>query len=58
MEADSDFAHAVMDAIDGFNELERWAMRAAILVNPRYHCILALYDMLYTERVGELYMVL
>ena len=30
MEADPNVAHAVMDAINGFNELEPQAMRAAI----------------------------
>jgi hypothetical protein len=55
MEADPDFAQVVMDAINGFNELERHAMRAAIVANPRLHCILPLYDMLYTDREGELW---
>jgi hypothetical protein len=55
MEADLDFAHAVMDAINGFNELERQAMRAAILADPRLHWILALYDMLYTHMAEELW---
>ncbi len=50
-----DFAHAVMDAINGFNEVERQTMRVAILANPRLQCILALYDMLYTDRVGGLW---
>jgi len=55
MEADLAFAHAVMDVINGFNELERRAMMAAIVADPRLHCILLLYDMLYTGRVGELW---
>jgi hypothetical protein len=55
MEADLTFAHAVMDVINGFNELERQTMRAAILADPRLHCILPLYDMLYTDKVGELW---
>jgi len=55
MGVDPDFAHAVMYAINGFNELERHAMRVAILAEPRIHCILALYDMMYTDRVGELW---
>ena len=55
MEADPDFAHAVMDAINGFNELERYAIRAAIVADPRLHCILPLYDRLYTYREGELW---
>jgi hypothetical protein len=55
MEADPAFAQAIMDAIDGFNELERHAMRAAIVADTRLHCILPLYDMLYTERDGELW---
>ncbi len=55
MEADPDFAQAVMDAINGFNELERLAMRAAILADPRLHRILPLFDMLYTDREGELW---
>jgi hypothetical protein len=55
MEADPAFAHAVMDAINGFNELEREATRAAIVADPRLHCILPLYDMLYTDREGELW---
>jgi len=54
MEADHAFAHAGMDAINGFNELERQAMRAAIVADPRLHCILPLYDMLYTDKEGEL----
>jgi hypothetical protein len=44
-----------MDAINGFNELERQAMIAAIVADPRLHCILPLYDMLYTEREGGLW---
>ena len=55
MEADPDFAQAVMDAINGFNELERKAMRAASVADPRLHFILPLYDMLYTGREGELW---
>jgi hypothetical protein len=55
MEADPDFAHAVLDALNGFNELERHAMRAAIVADPRLHCILPLYDMLYTNREGGLW---
>jgi hypothetical protein len=46
MEADPDFAQAVMDAINGFNKLERQARRATIPADPRLHCILVLYDML------------
>ncbi len=42
-----------MDAINGFNELERMAMRAAIVADPRLHCILPLYNMLYTNREGD-----
>jgi hypothetical protein len=55
MEADPAFAQAVMNAINGFNELERHAMRAAIVADPRLHCILPLYDMLHTDREGELW---
>ena len=55
LEADPDFAQAVMDASSGFNELERQATRVAILADPRLKCILALYDMVYTDRVGELW---
>jgi len=55
MEADLDYAQAVMNAINGFNELERQAMSATIVVNPRPHCILPLYDMLYTDKDGELW---
>jgi hypothetical protein len=29
-------------------------MRAAIVADPRLHCILPLYVMLYTDREGEL----
>ena len=54
MEADPSFAQAVMDAINGFDELERMAMRADILADPRPHRILPLSDMLYTERDEEL----
>jgi len=55
MDADPDFAQTVMDAINGFNELESQKMRADIMADPRLHCILALYDMLYTDIVGELW---
>ena len=55
MEADMAFAHAVMDAINGFNELERLAMKPAIVADPCLHCILLLYDMVYTDRVGDLW---
>jgi len=55
MEADPAFAQAVVDAINGFNELERLAMRAAIMADPRLHRILPLCDMLYTDREGELW---
>ncbi len=55
MEADPAFAQAVMDAINGFNELEWQAMRAAIVADMRLHCILPLYDMLYTDKEGELW---
>jgi hypothetical protein len=55
MEVDLEFAHAVMDAVNGFNELESHATRAAIVADPRLHCIFPLYDMLYTDRVGELW---
>ena len=55
MEADPDFAQAVMDAINGFNELERNAMRATIVADPRLYCIIPLYDMLYTDKEGELW---
>ena len=30
-------------------------MRAAIVANPHLHCILPLYDMLYTDMVRELW---
>ncbi len=52
MEADSAFTHVILDAINGFNELERQAMRAAIVADPWLHCILPLYDMLYTDKEG------
>ncbi len=55
MEADMAFAQTVMDDINRFNELERYAMRTAIVVDPRFHCTLPLYGMLYTDRVGELW---
>ncbi len=54
MEADLAFPLTVMDAINGFNELERHATRAAILADPRLHFIVPLYDTEYTDRVGEL----
>ena len=52
MEADLAIAHAFMYAINGFNELERQAMRATIVADPRLHCILPHYDMLYTDKDG------
>ena len=55
MEVDPTFAHAVMDAINGFNELEWQAIRVPIVADPRLHCILPLYDMLYTDMEGELW---
>jgi len=55
MEADPAFAQTVTDAINGFNELERHAMRAAIVTGTRLHCILPLYEMLYTDRDEELW---
>ena len=54
MEADLAFAQAAMDDINGFNQLERQAMRAAIVADIRLHCIFPLYGMLYTGREGEL----
>jgi hypothetical protein len=54
METDLAFAHAAIDVINGFNELERQAMRAAIVADPRLYFILPLYGMLYADRVGEL----
>ena len=42
MEVDPEFAQAVMDAINGFNELERLAMRAMLVADPRLHCLLPL----------------
>ena len=53
MEVDPEFA--VMDAISGFNELERLAMRAALVADTRLHCLLPLFDMVYTDRDGELW---
>ena len=44
-----------MNAINGFTELEREAMRDVIVANTRLHRILPLYDTLYTNRVGELW---
>jgi hypothetical protein len=55
MEADPSFAPAIMDAINGLNEMERHAMRAAIVADTRMHGILPLYDMMYTDIVGELW---
>ena len=55
MEANLAFAEMVMDAINGFNELEREAMRAAIVAYTRLRCILPLYDIVYTDRDGELW---
>ncbi len=55
MEADLAFAQAIMDAINGFNKLERYVMKAAIATDPRLHYILLLYAMLYTDRVGKLW---
>jgi hypothetical protein len=55
MEAGLEFAQAVMDAINGFNELKRQAMRAALVADTRLHCLLPLFDMMYTDRDGELW---
>ena len=55
MEADPEFAQAVMDTINKFNELERLAMRAALVTDTRLHCLLPLFDMMYTDRDGELW---
>ncbi len=55
MEADVAFAQAEMDAINGFNEFERHATRAAIVADKRLHCILPLYELSYTDRVEELW---
>jgi hypothetical protein len=44
-----------MDATNGFNELERHVMRAAIVADTRLHCLLPLHDMLYTDMDGELW---
>jgi hypothetical protein len=44
-----------MDAINGFDEMERHTMRASIVVDVRLHNILPLFDMVYTARVGELW---
>ena len=50
------YAHARVDAFNGFNELKmREAMRAAIVANKRRYRVLLLYDILYTYKVGELW---
>jgi hypothetical protein len=49
IEADPSLAHAFMDAINGFNEMERQAMRVAIGADVRVHNILPLFDMLYID---------
>jgi len=43
-----------VDAINGFDELDREVMIAAIVADKRLHRILPLLDMSYTSRVGEL----
>ena len=55
MEVDLGFAHACMDVFNGINELERESMRAAIVANKRVHRVPPLNDMVYTNRVGELW---
>jgi len=55
MEADPEFAQAVMDSINGFNELERQAMRAPLVADTRLHCLLPLFDMMHTNMDGELW---
>jgi len=55
MEAYLAFAQVVMDAINGFNELKRHPMRAAIMADTRLHCILPFNDMLNTNMEGELW---
>ena len=54
VEANPEFAQAVMDTINGFSEVERLAMRAALVADPRLHCLLPLFDILYTDKDGEL----
>jgi hypothetical protein len=54
MEVDPEFAQVAMDAINGFNELERLAMRAALVADTRLHYLLPLFDMMYTDKDGEL----
>jgi hypothetical protein len=44
-----------LDAINGFNEMERDAMRASIVAHLCIHCLFPLFDMLYMDRVGELW---
>jgi hypothetical protein len=55
MDAEFGFAAAVMDAINGFNELEREAMHVVIVPDKHLHRILSLYDIMYTGRDGELW---
>jgi hypothetical protein len=55
MEADPELAQPAMDVINGFNELERLAMRAALVADPRLHCLLPLFDILHADRNGELW---
>ncbi len=54
MKADLALAEATMYGINGFNELERQAMMSAIVADTCLHNILPLYDMMYTDRDGEI----
>ena len=54
MEVDPEFEQAVMDAINGVNELERLAMRASLVADTPLHCLLPFFEMVYKDRDGEL----
>jgi hypothetical protein len=55
IEADPSFAHAFVDAINGFNEMERHATRLNIVAATRLHNIFPPFEMLYNDKVGKLW---
>ena len=56
LEGELCLAACCLDAVNGFNELERDAMRASIVAHTHMHKLLPLFDMLYTDKEGELWL--